>query len=268
MPNNQQANPGNNRSQETRFSTKTRFLPRYHRAKNKTHNTHRDGYLVDLRQVVKVYNDGSASAFTALQGVDLRVARGEFVAIVGKSGSGKSTLLNMITGIDRPTSGEVYIDGVPIHALNEEQVTVWRGRTIGVILQFFQLLPTLTAVENVLLAMDYGGLYPRAERTERAMHLLEMVEMADQAHQLPSTLSGGQQQRVAIARALANDPPLIAADEPTGNLDSRTAAQVLSLFERLVQEGRTVLMITHDNDLAARAGRTIVIADGKIVREA
>ncbi len=237
------------------------------RANHKINSDRLDGPLVDLRQVVKVYDNGTSSAFTALKGVNLCVEGGEFVAIVGKSGSGKSTLINMITGIDRPTSGEVRIDGAAVHALNEEQIAVWRGRAIGVIFQFFQLLPTLTAVENVLLALDYGGLYPRAERAGRAMCLLEMVGMADHAHQLPSALSGGQLQRVAIARALANDPPLLTADEPTGNLDSQTAGQVLALFERLVDEGKTVLMVTHDDDLAAQASRTVVIADGEIVRD-
>jgi putative ABC transport system ATP-binding protein len=225
-----------------------------------------NGRLVDLREVVKTYQS-SAGTFTALKGVDLQVESGAFVSIIGKSGSGKSTLINVITGIDRPTSGEVIVDHVHIHSLNEEQIAVWRGRSIGVIFQFFQLLPTLTAVENILLAMDYGNQHPRLERPERAMHLLELVGMADHAHRLPNSLSGGQQQCVAIARAMANDPVLLTADEPTGNLDSRSAEMVFHLFENLAQAGKTILMVTHDNDLAARAQRTIKLADGLIVDE-
>jgi putative ABC transport system ATP-binding protein len=225
-----------------------------------------NGRLVDLREVVKTYQ-GSAGTFTALKGVDLQVESGAFVSIIGKSGSGKSTLINVITGIDRPTSGKVIVDHIQVHTLNEEQIAVWRGRSIGVIFQFFQLLPTLTSVENILLAMDYGGQHPRVERPERAMHLLELVGMADYAHRLPNSLSGGQQQCVAIARALANDPVLLTADEPTGNLDSKSAEMVFHLFENLAQAGKTILMVTHDNDLAARAQRTIKLADGRIVDE-
>jgi putative ABC transport system ATP-binding protein len=219
-----------------------------------------------LRDVVKTYRS-SAGTFTALQGVDLQVESGAFISIIGKSGSGKSTLINVITGIDRPTSGEVIVDGIQVHTLNEEQIAVWRGRSIGVIFQFFQLLPTLTAVENILLAMDYGGQYLPAERPERAMHLLALVGMAGQAHRLPNSLSGGQQQCVAIARALANDPVLLTADEPTGNLDSKSAEMVFHLFENLALAGKTILMVTHDSDLATRARRTIKLADGRIVDE-
>jgi putative ABC transport system ATP-binding protein len=225
-----------------------------------------NGLLVDLRHVVKTF-ESAAGTFTALKGLDLQVGTGEFVSIVGKSGSGKSTLINMVTGIDRPTSGEVIVSDTAVHLLKAGQIAVWRGRTIGVIFQFFQLLPTLTAVENVMLPMDYCGQYPRSERPERAMYLLEQVEMADYAHHLPATLSGGQLQSIAIARALANDPPILAADEPTGNLDSRTTEMVFRLFEKLVDRGKTILMVTHDNDLARRAKRTIVLADGKIVDE-
>jgi putative ABC transport system ATP-binding protein len=225
-----------------------------------------NGNLVNLRQVVKVYS-GAAGEFVALKGVDLTVRPGEFVAIVGKSGSGKSTLINVLTGIDRPTSGEVWVDGAAVHTLNEEQLALWRGRSVGVIFQFFQLLPTLTAVENVLLPMDYAATLPRAQRVERALRLLEQVGMADVAHELPAILSGGQQQCVAIARALANDPPIITADEPTGNLDSKTANMVFRLFQELVEGDKTVLMVTHDDELAARAGRTVVLADGEIARE-
>ncbi len=225
-----------------------------------------NGHLVELQQVVKTY-ESAAGVFTALKGIDLLANPGEFMAIIGKSGSGKSTLINMITGIDRPTSGQIWVNETAVHTLNEEQTAVWRGRTIGVIFQFFQLLPALTAIENVMLPMDYSQLYPPEERPERAMHLLEQMEMADHAHKLPSVLSGGQQQSIAIARALANDPPLLAADEPTGNLDSKTAETVLWLFENLVDRGKTILMVTHDKELAARTQRIIVLADGKIVDE-
>lgn len=220
--------------------------------------------LIDLRQVVKTYKT-EAGTFTALKGVDLRVDAGEFVAIVGKSGSGKSTLVNMITGIDRPTSGEVVVAGTPVHTLSEGKTAVWRGRSVGVIFQFFQLLPTLTVLENVMLPMDFCNMYPARERRERALHLLELVEMQDQASKLPSAISGGQQQRAAIARALANDPPVLVGDEPTGNLDSRTAESVFALFERLVSAGKTILMVTHDPDLARRTRRQIIVADGEIV---
>jgi ABC-type lipoprotein export system ATPase subunit len=225
-----------------------------------------NGRLVELRNVVKTYQS-SAGIFTALKGIDLRVESGAFVSIIGKSGSGKSTLINVITGIDRPSSGEVIVDHIQVHSLNEEQIAIWRGRSIGVIFQFFQLLPTLTSVENILLAMDYGGQYPAAERPERAMYLLERVGMAEHAHRLPNSLSGGGQQCVAIARALANDPVLLTADEPTGNLDSKSAEMVFHLFENLAQAGKTILMVTHDNELATRAQRTIRLADGKIVDE-
>ena len=220
-------------------------------------------HLVDLHQVVKTF-ETPAGKFTALRGVDLHINEGEFVSIVGKSGSGKSTLINMIAGIDRPTSGEVWVGGTDVRHLDEGQMAVWRGRTIGVVFQFFQLLPTLTAIENITLPMDFGRTWSLAERRERAMRLLEWVDMADLAHELPSALSGGQQQSVAIARALANDPPLVAADEPTGNLDSKAAETVFQLFERLVNEGKTILVVTHDNDLAKRADRIVVLADGEI----
>jgi putative ABC transport system ATP-binding protein len=219
--------------------------------------------LLDLRNVTKIYQ-GTAGTFTALQGIDLQIEAGAFVSIIGKSGSGKSTLINVITGIDRPTSGEVIVNDMAIHTFNEEQIAIWRGQSIGVIFQFFQLLPTLTAVENILLAMDYGNHFPVDERAERAMGLLELVNMADHAHQLPSTLSGGQQQCVAIARALANDPALLTADEPTGNLDSKSAEMVFQLFETLAHSGKTILMVTHDNELAERAQRTIRLVDGRI----
>ncbi len=222
-----------------------------------------NGHLIDLRRVGKVYLS-AAGPFTALEDIRLQVDRGEFVAVVGKSGSGKSTLLNVLTGIDRATSGEVWVDGTPIHALSEGRVAVWRGRTIGMVFQFFQLLPTLSVVENVMLPMDFGNRFPRGQY-DRAMKLLEQVGMAEHARKLPSELSGGQQQRVAIARALANDPPLLVADEPTGNLDSQTADAVFGLFAGLAGQGKTIIMVTHDRDMARRASRTVSIADSRIV---
>lgn len=222
--------------------------------------------LIDVRNVVKIYETG-AGKFLALKGVNMQVNTHEFVAVIGKSGSGKSTLVNMISGIDRPSTGEVFVDDTPIHRLNEGQLAVWRGKSLGVIFQFFQLLPSLTVVENVMLPMDFCNMYAPRERFDRAMSLLEHVGIAEHAHKLPSATSGGQQQRAAIARALANDPPIILADEPTGNLDSRTADQVFSLFSTLVQEGKTILMVTHDKDLAKRVTRAVTVADGEIVDE-
>lgn len=223
--------------------------------------------LIELRGVVKRYAT-PAGDYTAVNGVSLQIGRGEFVAVVGKSGSGKTTLINLITGIDRPSAGEVIVDGVAVHRLSEGQLATWRGQQVGVIFQFFQLLPTLRVIENVMLPMDFCGRTTRPARWTRAMQLLAQVDMVDQAHKLPSALSGGQQQRVAIARALANDPPLLIADEPTGNLDSKTAAAVFSLFAHLVQQGKTILMVTHDHDLARQVNRTVVIADGVIAEEA
>ncbi|HET7560253.1 MAG TPA: ABC transporter ATP-binding protein [Limnochordia bacterium] len=224
------------------------------------------GSLIALRRVVKTYT-GAAGTFTALKGVDLGVGAGEFVAVVGKSGSGKSTLINMITGIDRPSAGEVWVAGTRVDALGEGPLAEWRGRTIGVVFQFFQLIPSLSVIENVMLPMDFCNTYRSGERAGRAAELLEQVEMAEQRHKLPSALSGGQQQRVAIARALANDPPLIVADEPTGNLDSQTAASVFRLFNDLVAAGKTIVMVTHDAELAAQVSRTIHIADGEIAAD-
>jgi putative ABC transport system ATP-binding protein len=238
--------------------------------RNKQKNKDSDGRyqngntrLIELQKVVKTY-DVAAGTFTALQDVDLQVDPGEFVSVIGKSGSGKSTLINMITGIDRPTSGQVLVGDTAVHTLNEGQIAVWRGRTIGVVFQFFQLLPTLTVVENVMLPMDFCNMFRMREREERAMHLLEQVGLAEHAYKLPSAISGGEQQRVAIARALANDPPIIAADEPTGNLDSVTSESIIKLFDELVRSGKTILMVTHDLELAERATRTIMLVDGRI----
>jgi putative ABC transport system ATP-binding protein len=226
----------------------------------------RTTHLIELRQVVKTY-ESAAGAFTALKGIDLTVSAGEFLAVVGKSGCGKSTLVNMITGIDRPSAGEVLIGGTAVQRLNENQIAMWRGRNVGVIFQFFQLLPTLSIIENVMLPMDFCNIATPTERKVRGLRLLDEVEMAEHAHKLPSAVSGGQQQRVAIARALANDPPIVVADEPTGNLDSKTAESIFQLFERLVAHGKTILMVTHDSDLAQRVQRAIVMADGEIVEE-
>ncbi len=220
-------------------------------------------YLIELRGVAKTF-ESAAGSFPALQGIDLHVAAGEFVAVIGKSGSGKSTLLNMIAGIDRPTSGRVMVNGTAVHTLGEGQMAVWRGRNLGIVFQFFQLLPTLTAAENVMLPMDFCNLYSARERERRAKYLLGLVRVEAQAGKLPSALSGGEQQRVAIARALANDPPLLLADEPTGNLDSKTAATVFGLFQDLTRQGKTVLMVTHDKELTRTVSRRIEIEDGRI----
>jgi putative ABC transport system ATP-binding protein len=223
-----------------------------------------DQPLIELTEVVKVYDTGEVP-FQALRGVDLTVRPGEFVGLIGKSGSGKTTLVNMITGIDRPTSGQVVVDGTRVTGLDENKLARWRGKSIGVVFQFFQLLPTLTVAENVMLPMDFCRTFPPGERRDRALHLLDQVELADQADKLPSALSGGQQQRAAIARALANDPPILVADEPTGNLDSRTAEAVFEMFERLIEQNKTIVMVTHDNDLARRVTRALHVHDGEIV---
>ena len=222
--------------------------------------------MIDLRGITKVY-ETEAGPFLALKGIDLQVYPGEFVAVVGKSGSGKSTLINMFTGIDHPTDGEVIVAETHIRELDEGQMAEWRGRHLGIVFQFFQLLPTLTLIENVMLPMDLGGVYGVGERPGRALHLLEQVGMAEDAYRFPSAVSGGQQQRAAIARALANDPAIVVADEPTGNLDSRAADVVYRLFESLVAEGKTILMVTHDRELANQVPRVITLADGLIVDE-
>lgn len=220
--------------------------------------------LIELKGVSKIYQS-SAGKFTALKNVDLSFSAGEFAAIVGKSGSGKTTLINVLTGIDRPTAGEVYIAGTPVHKLDEGQLATWRGANLGIVFQFFQLLPALTVLENVRLPMDFCNVFNPGERNDLALQLLEKVGIADLADKLPSQLSGGQQQSAAIARALANDPPIIVTDEPTGNLDSRTAEQVFELLNKLVENGKTVLMVTHEDDLARRAKRVVTIKDGEII---
>jgi ABC-type lipoprotein export system ATPase subunit len=222
--------------------------------------------VIQLQKVVKTFKN-AAGEFPVLKGIDLTLRGGEFVAIIGKSGSGKSTLLNMITGIDHPTGGQVVINGVNIYKMNESQRALWRGRNLGIVFQFFQLLPMLTLLENVMLPMDYVGLYDFDERPMRAMELLKMVGLEKQAHKLPALVSTGQQQSAAIARALANDPPVIAADEPTGNLDSRSAEAIINLFDHLVRSGKTIAMVTHDPSLTGRTSRTIIISDGELVDE-
>jgi putative ABC transport system ATP-binding protein len=220
--------------------------------------------LIELRQVTKVYA-AAAGPFTALDDVSLTIDRGEFVAVAGQSGSGKSTLLGLLAGIDRPTRGEVFVGGTAVHALSEREMSPWRGRAVGIVFQFFQLLPTLTAAENVMLPMDFCATWPARERRGRALALLERLGVADQADKLPSTLSGGQQQRVAVARALANEPQVLLADEPTGNLDSKTSDAMLEMMAGLVRDGQTIVMVTHEAAAMRFASRAVHLADGRIV---
>jgi putative ABC transport system ATP-binding protein len=223
-------------------------------------------HVVQVKDVIKSFPVGDGE-ITILKGISFEVRTGEFVSIVGPSGNGKSTLLNMITGIDRPSGGEVIVTGREVHRMSENQLASWRGEYVGIIFQFFQMLPALSLLQNVILPMDFANKYSSKERRQRAMDLLEMVGLADQAGKLPSMVSGGQQQRAAIARALANDPPLLVGDEPTGNLDSRTAGDVFDLFSDLVEQGKTMLMVTHDKELARRVPRVLEIIDGKITRD-
>lgn len=222
--------------------------------------------MIEMVNIFKVFKS-PAGEFTVLKGINACLYPGEFVSVVGRSGSGKSTLVNMLTGIDHPTSGSVRIMDTYPHAMSESRMAVWRGHNLGIVFQFFQLLPMLSLLENTLLPMDFCNRYPPAEREERAMQLLRLVGLEQHAHDLPTAISGGQQQSVAIARALANDPPIIVADEPTGNLDSRAAENVLGIFDSLVEAGKTVLMVTHDRSLAERTHRTLVISDGEFVDE-
>jgi putative ABC transport system ATP-binding protein len=233
-----------------------------------------DPGLIELNQVKKTYPTASGD-FLALNDISLNIYPGEFIGVIGKSGAGKSTLLNMITGVDAITSGEVTVRTIPdgrsgstsavsIHNMHQSDLALWRGRNLGIIYQSFQLLPMLTLVDNVILPMDLCGLYRSSESREKAFELLKMVELEDHAHKLPAYISGGQQQRVAIARALANDPPIIVADEPTGSLDSNTAETIFEIFEKLIERGKTIVMVTHDNSLGPRFTRRVVIADGAI----
>jgi len=222
--------------------------------------------VVQVIDVIKSFPVGGGEV-TILKGVSFDVKPGEFVSIVGPSGNGKSTLLNMITGIDRPSGGAVIVTGREIHKMSENKLAAWRGQHVGIVFQFFQMLPALSLLQNIILPMDLAKKYSHRERRERAMHLLELVGMGDQANKLPGMVSGGQQQRAAIARSLANDPDLIVADEPTGNLDSRNSADVFDLFGRLVEQGKTLLMVTHDKELARRVPRIVEIIDGRITRD-
>ena len=223
----------------------------------------RDRPLIELRNVTRTYPTAGGS-FTALADVTLTIDAGEFVVVVGQSGSGKSTLLGMLSGIDRPTAGEVFVAGTALHSMPERAMSAWRGRAVGIVFQFFQLLPTLTAAENVMLPMDFCDTWPSRERRDRALTLLDRLGVADQADKLPATMSGGQQQRVAVARALANAPQVLLADEPTGNLDSRTSDGLLALLADLVRDGQTVVMVTHEPSARQFASRTIALADGRV----
>ena len=227
-------------------------------------NTHSS--VIELRGIEKIYpGPGPDRGFMALAGIQLTVQRGEFVAVVGQSGSGKSTLLNLLAGIDRPSSGEITVDGHSLHALSERALSAWRGRSVGIVFQFFQLLPTLTVAENVMLPMDFAHRWPLRERRPRALELLDRLGIVDQADKLPSSLSGGQQQRVAVARALANEPTILLADEPTGNLDSRTAHSLLELLGNLAGDAQTVVMVTHEQAAMRYAGRVVTLRDGRVV---
>jgi putative ABC transport system ATP-binding protein len=221
--------------------------------------------LINLHRVVKTYNS-LAGKVIALNGIDLQVFQGEFLVISGKSGSGKTTLINMIAGLDRSSAGELWVAGAPLHRLSPDKAAKWRGKTIGVVLQFFELLPTLTVLQNVMLPMDFAKRYSPREGRQRALYLLEQVEIAEHANKLPSALSGGQQQRVAIARAMANDPAILVADEPTGSLDSATAQAVIELFEDFAGRGGTILLASHDRDIARQGSRSITLSDGMIIR--
>jgi putative ABC transport system ATP-binding protein len=219
--------------------------------------------VITVRGLTKTF-ETPAGSFPALRGMDLDIGAGESVAIVGRSGSGKSTLLHMLGGIDRPSAGRVTVGGVPIEGLGQEKLAGWRGRHVGIVFQFFQLLPTLSVAENVMLPMDFAGTVPGFRRRPRALELLDRVGVRDQADKLPTALSGGQQQRVAIARALANDPPLILADEPTGNLDSATGAEIFALFGELAAAGKTVVIVTHEREAVSGLRRTVTLADGRV----
>jgi putative ABC transport system ATP-binding protein len=224
------------------------------------------GPAIQISDVVKTYPQG-AGEVVAVDHLTLDIAAGEFVAVVGRSGSGKTTLLNLLAGIDRATSGTVRVAGTDLSGLSESGLAAWRGRTVGLVFQFFQLLPTLTVAENVMLPMDFARTIPAGRRRDRARDLLDQMGIGDQADKLPATLSGGQQQRAAIARALANEPPILLADEPTGNLDSATAAAVLELFTDLNTGGRTIVVVTHERDIRSVASREVTVVDGRIVSD-
>lgn len=221
---------------------------------------------ISLKNISKVYNE-KVNPYTAVENVNLEISSGEFVAIIGKSGCGKTTLLNMMTGIDNTTSGQVYINGTEVTKLKEGEKATWRGQNVGIVFQFFQLIPTLTVMENLLLAMDFCNAIPKSKRTLRAELLLKQYGVCHHKDKMPSELSGGEQQRVSIARALANDPEVIIADEPTGNLDTNTAAAIIELFKKLAASGKTVVMITHEKDIAKDVDRVITLSDGQIIAD-
>ena len=227
-----------------------------------THNSP----IIRLVNVVKEY-PSLAGNITALNRISLTVDAGEFITVSGKSGSGKTTLLNMVAALDRTTAGEIWVNGVPVHRLSNEKSSTWRGLTIGVVFQTFELMPTLNLLQNVMMPMDFAGRFTRSERKSRAMQLLNHMEIAGHALKQPGAISGGQQQRVAIARALANDPPIIVADEPTGSLDSVTSKLVMDVFQSLADQGKTVVVVTHDRDIAARAKRCITLSDGRLIED-
>ncbi len=222
--------------------------------------------IIEIKNVVKRFQVGDTEV-TILKGISFEVKKGEFLSIVGPSGNGKSTLLNMITGIDRPSEGEIIVTGRQVHKMSEDHLAAWRGGHVGIIFQFFQMLPALSLLQNVILPMDLANKYTPKERRERAIQLLDTVGLGDQMNKLPSMVSGGQQQRAAIARALANDPELLVADEPTGNLDSRTSHDIFELFNQVVGQGKTMVMVTHDKELAQRVPRVVEILDGRITRD-
>jgi len=228
--------------------------------------TNHSRHLIEVRDLVKNYPT-PAGDVPALRGINMYVDAGEFLAIIGKSGAGKSTLINMITGIDKPTSGEIIVGNTSIQSMSEDEVARWRGKNLGFVFQFFQLLPNLNLIENITIPMDFCNTYPLGERKDRALDLLDQVGLREHAYKVPAKISGGQQQRVAIARAMANDPPLIVADEPTGNLDSKTTAEIYDVFAKLVESGTTFLVVTHDKEIVHRASRVLQIADGKIIED-
>ncbi len=220
--------------------------------------------FIEVRNLTKVF-EGSDKSFTALNNVSFSVERGEFVVITGKSGCGKSTLLNMLSGIDQPTSGGVIIDQVPIHTLNSNELAKWRGKNLGIVFQFFQLMPTLTVLENVMLPMEFSNIISRSQQKSRAMELLERVHIGELANKFPSSVSGGEKQRVAIARALANNPSYIIADEPTGNLDSSNSSGIHQLFNSLSDEGKTIIYVTHEKETKLKHSRRLEMQDGRII---
>jgi putative ABC transport system ATP-binding protein len=220
--------------------------------------------LINVKELYKSFNTDSGE-IRVLKNINISIAKGELVGIFGKSGSGKSTLINMLTGIDRPTQGEIWISDSPVHKYGESEMALWRGKNIGLVFQFFQLLPMLTVLENVIMPMDFCNKYQRAERRARAMELLKKLEIEEQAHKYPNAISGGQQQRAAIARALANDPEVIIADEPTGNLDSRTSSIIFEIFRKQAEDGKTVIIVTHDDSLKSKFSRCLTMSDGELV---